>query len=184
MTYAAKNGRKRHRPDHAENQMSNHKLRLKYPSGAEFEAEGPAEFILSEKADFLAGMATPTTSRPTAQGPAEMRQEPAFWDRIIDQKGPLRLRIKTPEISAVDAVLILMAANRAISLKEDMSAITLSKALKTSGYEPDRLDRLLIKEIREGRITASGTKRNRTYRLTQKGIGAAAAAIARLPKDT
>lgn len=159
--------------------MNNHKLRLKYPSGAEFEAEGPTEFILSEKADFLAGMTAPAA----AKGTSEIRQETAFWDRIIDQKGPLRLRIKTPEISAVDAVLLLMAASRAISLKEDMSAITLSKALKTSGYEPDRLDRLLTKEIREGRITASGTKRNRTYRLTQKGIGAAAAAITRLPKD-
>jgi len=48
--------------------------------------------------------------------------------------------------------------------------MTLSKALKTSGYEPDRLDRLLAKEIREGRVTASGTKRNRTYHLTQKGL--------------
>lgn len=163
--------------------MSNHKLRLKYPSGAEFEAEGPAEFILSEKADFLAGMTAPAAAGPPVQAPAESRQEPAFWNTIIDRNGPLRLRIKTPEINAVDAVLILMAASRALNFKEDMGAIALSKALKTSGYEPDRLDRLLAKEIREGRITASGTKRNRTYRLTQKGIGAAAIAIARLPKD-
>lgn len=164
-------------------QMSNSKLRLKYPSGAEFEAEGPAEFIQSEKADFLAGITASAGARPPAQSPAETRQETAFWDRVVDRKGPLKLRIKAPEIGPVDAVVMLMAASRALSLKEDMSAITLSKALKTSGYEPDRLDRLLTKEIREGRITASGTKRNRTYRLTQKGIEAAAIAITRLPKD-
>ena len=31
----------------------NYKLRIKHPSGAEFEAEGPADFILSEKDGFL-----------------------------------------------------------------------------------------------------------------------------------
>ena len=173
------------KPRHSGDSMNNYKLRLKHPSGAEFEAEGTPEFILKEKTSFLEGItAAPAgAARTTAPG-AEASQETAFWARIIDSKGGLlKLRIKTPEISAVEAVLILIAANRVLSREEDMSAITLSKALKTSGYEPDRLDRLLTKEIRAGRITASGTKRNRTYRLLQKGIEAAAAAILKLPKD-
>ncbi len=163
--------------------MSSYKLRLKHPSGAEFEAEGPAEFILSEKADFLAAIAVPGGAAAAGIS-AGAGQQADFWSKIVDTKGTPKLRIKAPGTTAVDAVLMLMAAGRAINLQEDHSAITLSKALKTSGYEPDRLDRLLAREIREGRITASGTKRNRTYKLTQKGLEAAAAAISRLPKDS
>ncbi|MBU2575356.1 MAG: hypothetical protein KKH28_14910 [Elusimicrobia bacterium] len=165
--------------------MSSYKLRLKHPSGAEFEAEGPTEFILNEKTSFLAGIAATQAGEKAAGAPAAgAPPEAAFWAKIVEHKGELlKLRIKAPGIGAVEAVLILMAANRALNLKEDLSAIILSKALKTSGYEPDRLDRLLTKEIRESRITASGTKRNRTYRLTQKGAEAASAAIIRLPRD-
>ncbi len=167
--------------------MDHCKLRLKDPSGAEFEAEGTTEFVLAEKTSFLAGLtrgkAVPErrlTARAGATTP-----ETAFWSRIITDKGDLlKLRFKSPEIIAVEAVLILMAANRTINQKEDLGAITLSKALKSSGYEPDRLDRLLSKEIRDGRVTASGTKRNRTYQITQKGLEKAYMATRKLNKDT
>jgi len=161
----------------------NYKLRLKDPSGAEFEAEGPAEFILTEKASFLEDLRhkIPAPGHPAAPGSRETALKADFWDKIISLKGDLaELRIKSPEIGAAEAALILLAANRALNNKEDLGAITLSKTLKTSGYEPDRLDRLLAKEIREGRVTASGTKRNRTYRLTQKGLEKAYLAIKKL----
>ena len=161
----------------------NYKLRLKDPSGAEFEAEGPAEFILNEKASFLEELrhksAAPGQTAAPNHHEAPLKAD--FWDKIISLKGDhIGLRIKSPEIGAAEAALILLAANRAINHKEDLGAMTLSKALKTSGYEPDRLDRLLAKEIREGRATASGTKRNRTYRLTQKGLEKAFLAITKL----
>jgi hypothetical protein len=163
--------------------MDHYKLRLKDPSGAEFEAEGPAEFILTEKTRFLEDLkhkgAEP--GQRAAPGPHEAPFKADFWDKIVSRKGDLvELRIKSPEIGAAEAALMLLAANRAINHKEDLGAMTLSKALKTSGYEPDRLDRLLAKEIREGRATASGTKRNRTYRLTQKGLEKAYLAIKKL----
>lgn len=162
---------------------SNYKLRLKDPSGAEFEAEGPAEFILTEKASFLEDLRHKNAA-PGRQAAPEQRETPLeadFWNKIISLKdGLIELRIKSPEIGAAQAALILLAANRAVNHKEDLGAMILSKALKTSGYEPDRLDRLLAKEIREGRATASGTKRNRTYRLTQKGLEKAYLAIQKL----
>jgi uncharacterized protein YjhX (UPF0386 family) len=95
----------------------------------------------------------------------------------------MRLRTKTPNVSAAEAALILMAANRALNQREDMGALLLSKALKTSGYEPDRLDRLLSKEIKEGKVIASGAKRNRTYRITRKGLERSYGAINRLHRD-
>jgi len=166
--------------------MTKYKLRLKDPSGAEFEAEGTAEFILNEKASFLEDLkhksAVPGTR--TAPGQNEAPPKADFWDKVVTLKGDLiELRIKSPEIGAAEAALILMAADRAMNGKEDLGAMTLSKALKTSGYEPDRLDRLLSKEIREGRATASGTKRNRTYRLTQKGLEKAYLAIRKVTSD-
>lgn len=160
--------------------MTNYKLRLKDPSGAEFEAEGTAEFISAEKTSFLAGLihGVPASAPRQAEG---ADAEAAFWNKIVSNNGDLiKLRLKSPEINAVEAVIILLAANRAITRKEELSAITLSKALKTSGYEPDRLDRLLSKTIREGRVTASGTKRNRTYRITQKGLEKAYTAIKKI----
>ena len=89
----------------------------------------------------------------------------------------MQLKIKSPEISAAETALILLAANESINQKERTSALTLSKAMKISGFEPDRLDRLLSKEIKEERVTASGTKRNRTYRITHKGFERAYKAI-------
>ena len=163
--------------------MNHYKLRIKDPSGAEFEAEGPAEFILKQKESFLEGLPHGKTGQnPTAMsGPDMPTPETDFWDKIVDSRGdPLKLRIKSPGITAAEAALILMAANRSANKKEDTSAITLSKALKTSGYEPARLDRLLSKEIREGRVTASGTKRNRTYHIIQKGLEKAYKAIQQL----
>lgn len=154
--------------------MDHYKLRIKDPSGAEFEAEGPAEFILSEKESFLEGL----NRKSAGQGSPGTTPKADFWDKIVESReDPLKLRIKSPAVSAAEAALILMAANRSVNQKEDTSAIALSKALKISGYEPDRLDRLLSKEIREGRVTASGTKRNRTYHITQKGLEKAYKAI-------
>jgi len=162
--------------------MNHYKLRLKDPSGAEFEAEGPAEFILNEKASFLEVLRH-NTAATGPQAAEEHAEHPRvdFWTKITSLKGDLlELRIKSPEINAAEAALVLLAANRAISQKEDLSAISLSKALKRSGYEPDRLDRLLSKEVKEGRATASGTKRNRTYHITQKGLEKAFLAIKKL----
>jgi len=172
--------------------MDKYKLRLKDPSGAEFEAEGPVDFILNEKASFLENIKT----RPAAENPSPRVEEtgpenPAalsgidFWSSIIEPGSePLRLRIKSPEIGATEAALILMAANRAINQNEDLGAMTLSRALKTSGYEPDRLDRMLSKEVKDGKVTASGTKRNRTYHITRKGLEKTYKAINRLHKDS
>ena len=153
--------------------MDHYKLRIKDSSGAEFEAEGPVEFILNEKESFLKGLDNRKTGQgtPAAAGVGKTAPETDFWDKVVEIKKDLpRLMVKSPVINAAEAALILMAAGRSANQTEDTSAITLSKALRASGYEPDRLDRLLSKEIREGRVTASGTKRSRTYRITQKGL--------------
>lgn len=147
----------------------NYKLRIKHPSGAEFEAEGPAEFILSEKAGFLRSV----TGAPTAQQ-EELRKtgaEGPAWEKLIDsQKGLIRLKHKHPGLRAAEAALLILAAASLTELATEMAAITLSKAVKASGYAPGRLDRVLTKALREGLIKASGTKRNRYYSITDRGL--------------
>jgi len=157
--------------------MTNFKLRLKHPSGAEFEAEGPAEFILTEKTSFLKTFEPGRKDSPGASAnmpKSEAEQSAVFWDRIIVKKDDLTiLKIKPPGMTAREAALALLAASKIQEGRQETSAITLSKAVKASGYAPARLDRLLAGDIKAGRITASGTRRNCVYAITDSGIEAA-----------
>ncbi|HBE88595.1 MAG TPA: hypothetical protein DDW67_05580 [Elusimicrobia bacterium] len=161
--------------------MESYKLRIKHPSGAEFEAEGPLDFIINEKRGFMDEIAVP--GRPTAAGSAEPGQAPGLWQAITTVKtGLLQLRNKSPEIGPAEAFLALAAAYRLLEGSQETGAITLSKAIKASGYAPERLDRLIAGHIREGLITASGSKRGRTYSITHKGLERAWAAAMKLKK--
>jgi len=165
--------------------MTNLKLRLKHPSGAEFEAEGPAEFILAEKTNFLNTLEPAAKTAPglPASGPGDDAERISdFWDKITVKRNDLTvLRIKPPGMTAAEAALTLLAASRIREGRKELSAITLSKAVKASGYAPTRLDRLLAPDIKAGRITASGAKRNCSYAITEPGLEAAWLTIKRLP---
>ncbi len=144
--------------------MTNFKLRIKHPSGAEFEAEGPAELILSEKNSFLSSLGQP------AQAPQLPAREQAQWATITENtRAGLRLKTKHPELKADAAALILLAAGKYLNNTQEISAMALAKAIKSSGYAPGRLDRLLAKANKEGLLTASGTKRSRAYQVTDRG---------------
>lgn len=161
----------------------NYKLRIKYPSGAEFEAEGPAEFILSEKDGFISRLIAPGTD-PAA--PAIRKAETGSgpdWEALADTKNGLTiLKNKHLGVKAGEAALLILAAERQLKGSQEISALALSKAVKASGYAPERLDRVLTKAIKEGLILASGTKRNRAYQATDKGLEIAWLKAAKLPK--
>ncbi len=149
----------------------NYKLRIKHPSGAEFEAEGPAEFIQSEKEGFLGRLEPGPRARAEAGRQAKEPQEKPSWEALAETRNGLTtLRNKHLQVKAGEAALLILAAERQLNGTENLSAITLSKAVKTSGYAPERLDRTLTKAVREGLIKASGTKRNRSYHITDKGL--------------
>ncbi|MEK7678701.1 MAG: hypothetical protein AAB356_00780 [Deltaproteobacteria bacterium] len=161
----------------------NYKLRIKYPSGAEFEAEGPAEFILSEKDVFINRLNAPGTG-PAA--PAVKQAEAGSgpdWGALANTKNNLTaLKNKHLGVKAGEAALLILAAERQLKGSQEISALTLSKAVKASGYAPERLDRVLLKAIKEGLILASGTKRNRAYQITDKGLQIAWLKAAKLAK--
>lgn len=148
----------------------NYKLRIKHPSGAEFEAEGPADFILNEKEGFLSRLGTGEETAAARPGP-EAAQEQPNWDALAETiNGLTILKNKHPQLKAGEAVLLLLACNRQLNGAQEVGALALSKAIKTSGYVPGRIDRLLAKGIRDGLVKASGTKRNRSYNITGKGL--------------
>ncbi|MBI5743557.1 MAG: hypothetical protein HY952_03315 [Elusimicrobia bacterium] len=148
----------------------NFKLRIKHPSGAEFEAEGPAEFIQAEKNGFLRGLSAAGQAGEAAKHHEEQAGEPA-WDTLAEAKGGLLiLRNKHQSLKAGDAALMILAAEKLLNKTSSVGAIALSKAIKASGYAPERIDRLLAKANREGLLKASGTKRNRAYQITDRGL--------------
>lgn len=149
----------------------NYKLRIKHPSGAEFEAEGPADFILNEKEGFLSRLTKPSEETATAQNPQEKAPEQPNWEAIAETiNGLTILKNKHPQLRAGEAVLLLLASKRQLNGAQEVGALSLSKAIKASGYVPGRIDRLLAKALREGLVKASGTKRNRSYHITGKGL--------------
>jgi len=138
------------------------KIRIRHPSGAEFEAEGQADIVLSQKSLFMEEITRNGESIIQWQDLAEVRE------------GLCVLSVKGPKLGKNDAALLILAAGRQLKSANECSAIGLVKSLKASGYQPKRLDRLLSLEIREGKILALGSKRNRRYRLSSTGMAAAA----------
>ncbi|MDA8130801.1 MAG: hypothetical protein M0011_04770 [Elusimicrobia bacterium] len=151
----------------------NYKLRIKHPSGAEFEAEGPADFIRSEKEGFLGRIAAfPKAAEGGIPAPAKPQGAgtPDWGSLTAELKGLLILKEKHPGLKAQETALLLLAAGSGLRGTREISAISLSKAIKASGYAPERLDRTLARALRDRLITASGSKRNRTYRITDRGL--------------
>lgn len=162
------------------------KVRLKLKDGSEFEAEGPAAIVINEKNLFLALSGekapapqehTPATAPNTERGAAAS----SIWAKLAEEKnGVICLRSKPPDATAADAALLITAAAKMVSQLQTYSALQLSKSLKKSGYFQGRLDRITANEVKNGFLSALGTKRNRAYSLTPKGLARAFALAERL----
>ena len=169
------------------------KIRFRLPKGEEFEAEGPLEFIEAQRNYFLklidiqppASGQTPETVLPihpmtpyTKEGcsvpaPSMASGELYFWERIFKDNGnTLFLRQKT-RLDPQDLAILLLAGARTILQKNAFSALDLSKSFRLCGGPSGRLDRFLVNEIQSGRIIAEGSKRGRTYRLSDEGFARA-----------
>lgn len=154
------------------------RLRLRWPSGAEFEAEGPPDFIAQHSGQFTASLPQATAASP-APGPERPRllgpgvpAEPALaWDEICDYKGNiLQLRAKLAAGKTErDACLVLLACARHRLQEPKPAATQLAKWLRRSGYPVGRMDRALQDAVAQGEILASGSRRSRRYELTAPG---------------
>ena len=148
--------------------MPNTRLKLVLPQGIQFEAEGTEEFIAKEKELFLKML-------PKKEDIKDSKPpDTTIWQSISLIKGnTVILKSKHSDITPAGAALLILAVNRIILQSEDCSALKLSKSLKKSGYFKGRIDRIIAGDIKGRTISAIGTKRNRTYQLTPKGIAKA-----------
>ena len=147
----------------------NHRLRLRLPDGAEFEAEGNPEFISAERRHFIDSRRPEAAARHS--GAPETPQEPA-WDILIETKGPviqLRSKLEGPGAER-DACLILLAAARSVLRQPKPTASQIARWLRASGYPISRVDRTINLAVTLGEILASGTRRARCYELSGPGL--------------
>lgn len=161
------------------------KIRFRLPNGEEFEAEGPREFIERERNYFLnlIGAAQPAaslvvssafkSSQPSITPANAPHTELYLWEKLLKEDGDtLCLRRKT-KLSAQEVALVLLAGARVLLKKPAYPALELARSLKACGIAGGRLDRLLSAEIQAGRLVGEGTKRSRTYKLSNEGFARA-----------
>lgn len=98
------------------------------------------------------------------------------WDKIAYCDGEdIIIRRKDKNLKPSSAALIILGAAKVLKNRPSLSALELSKSLKLSGYLKGdlRLDRAVAAEIKDSSIVFEGSKRNRFYSLTQKGLAKA-----------
>lgn len=93
-----------------------------------------------------------------------------LWERILKEDGDIVVLRKKTHLSAQEGALLLIAGTRVLLKQPACTALNLSRALKKSGFDGGRLDRLLAPDIKNGHITSDGSKRSRTYRLSNEGF--------------
>lgn len=147
--------------------MNPHRVRLKLPNGAELEAEGDAEFVKAERAEFMLQQ-TPLET-PGQPGTKEPRVD---WNAVVEARsGGLTLRGKIPggDKAGKDACLVLLMASERLLSQPKPTATLLAKWLRASGYPLGRMDRTLQDAVNQGELLSSGSRRSRRYELTAAG---------------
>jgi len=155
------------------------KIRFRLPKGEEFEAEGPREFIESQRNYFLQLIGS-TQSFSTQPGSginpgnnAPRHTEQYLWEMIFKQDADTLIMRNKHKLPTTDITLLLIAAARILLQKEEYSALELAKSLKANHIEGMRLDRLLAPAMQAGYLSAQGSKRSRTYKLSDSGFAKA-----------
>lgn len=130
----------------------------------------------------------PNLSLPPAQrgASAESAAFPALrlWERILKEDGEIVVLRKKMRLSPNEGALLLLAGARVLLKQPACSALNLSRALKKSGFDEGRLDRLLAPDIKNGHITSDGSKRSRMYRLTNEGFARSFVLAEKLGSET
>lgn len=160
--------------------MTSFRLKLTLPQGAQFEAEGNEEFIQKEKDNFLRLINLTGNVEPKLK----ITDFSSWQDAAYLKDNTIALKVKYPDLTPSQAVLLILAIGKNVMQISPYPALNLSKSLKKSGYIKGRVDRIIASEIKNATIMALGTKRNRTYQITQKGLAKAYILLERLTKQS
>lgn len=142
----------------------------------------PSEILPTAPAAFRRGQGTLSTEQGTlftnpqeTPKQSDLSEKLRLWEELCKTEDDLViLRRKSRLLGAETAALLLIAAAKALlGANEGFGALSLSKALAKSGYGGNRLDRVLAGEIKRGTIKSFGSKRSRSYSLTDEGFAKA-----------
>ena len=96
-----------------------------------------------------------------------------LWERLFKEDGSTLILRQKAKLPAAEMALLILAGARVLFKNPAYPALELARSLKACGINGGRLDRLLLPEIQSGRLIGAGTKRSRTYRLTEEGFAKA-----------
>lgn len=150
--------------------MTTHRLRLRLPTGAELEAEGDAEFVRQERAEFLIRQTPVSGGSGTDAGTG--REPRVDWNAVVEARSgglTLRGKIAGGDKAGKDACLVLLMASDRLLSQPKPTAAMLGKWLRASGYPVGRMDRTLQDAVSQGELLSSGSRRSRRYELTATG---------------
>lgn len=124
--------------------------------------------------------ATATPLDPQAQAFPALR----LWERILKEDGEIVLLRRKMRLTPQEAASLLIAGARVLLKKPAYGALELSSSMKKSGFSEGRLDRLLAPLVRNGHLISEGTKRGRTYQLTNEGFARSFVLAEKLAAET
>ena len=114
---------------------------------------------------------------------ADISQPVRLWEQLLKEDGEIVVLRRKMRLSAAEAASLLVAGARVLLKKPDYPALHLSQSMRKSGFDEGRLDRILAPEIRNGHLASDGSKRSRTYRLTNEGFAKAFVLAEKLAKE-
>lgn len=144
-----------------------------------------------QTADLPPLSALPPAQRASAatEVPPQKPQTQVFpalrlWERILKEDGEIVLLRRKMRLTPQEAASLLVAGARVLLKKPAYGALELSRSMKKSGFSEGRLDRLLAPLVRNGQLISDGTKRGRTYQLTNEGFARSFVLAEKLAADT
>lgn len=114
---------------------------------------------------------------------ADIPQPVRLWEQLLKEEGSIVVLRRKMRLSAAEAASLLVAGARVLLKKPNYPALHLSQSMRKSGFDEGRLDRILVPEIRNGHLASDGSKRSRTYRLTNEGFAKAFVLAEKLAKE-
>jgi hypothetical protein len=157
--------------------MSELRIKMKI-ADYEFEAEGSNDVVRLELADFKklvpAALKSPSTPEKAAATlpNAELFEVLRMNGRIVS------LKVHTKSVD--DAVLAILAGQKALRKNERVSGGEIMNGLRASGQTVTRVDYLLRRQVADGMVSMRGRGRTRRYSLTTAGALKASASAQRL----
>lgn len=135
--------------------------------------------LLSNIPPALRGETALQADMPLADIPQPVR----LWEQLLKEEGDIVVLRRKMRLSAAEAASLLVAGARVLLKKPNYPALHLSQSMRKSGFDEGRLDRILAPEIRNGHLASDGSKRSRTYRLTNEGFAKAFVLAEKLAKE-